>query len=76
MSGKYKQILLKIFILLIKTYQYLLSPLLKNCCRFYPSCSQYAIESIQKYGFFGLFKAFIRILKCSPLSKGGFDPIR
>jgi hypothetical protein len=47
-----------------------------QCCRFYPSCSAYAIEAIEKYGlFFGGLKAAKRILRCHPFSAGGYDPV-
>jgi putative membrane protein insertion efficiency factor len=52
-----------------------LPPFLGRNCRFYPSCSQYAIDAIEKYGIFkGLFKSIIRILKCNPFHPGGYDP--
>ncbi len=64
-----------IFIFLIRLYQTFISPLLGPRCRFYPSCSQYALESFQHYGFFvGFYKSVWRILRCNPLSEGGFDP--
>lgn len=45
-------------------------------CKFYPTCSEYAKQAISKYGcFVGLWKSFIRILKCNPFSKGGYDPL-
>jgi len=45
-------------------------------CRFYPTCSAYAYEAIEKFGFFkGCFLAFKRLLKCHPFHKGGFDPV-
>ena len=48
----------------------------KPCCRFYPTCSQYALEAIQKYGAFkGFFLALWRILRCNPFCKGGYDPV-
>lgn len=47
-----------------------------NSCRFYPTCSNYAIEALEKYGFFkGWFLAIKRILKCHPLGKKGYDPV-
>ena len=65
----------KISIKLIKLYQKI--PLSShNSCRFYPTCSNYAIEAIEKYGFFkGWFLAIKRIIRCNPFSKGGFDPV-
>ncbi len=64
----------KVLLLTIKAYQRFISPLKKPCCRFYPSCSEYAVLAIKKYGAFkGLAKALWRILRCNPLSKGGID---
>ena len=62
---------------LIKTinlYRRFISPLTPPCCRFYPTCSEYAILAIRKYGAFkGSLKAAWRILRCNPFSKGGID---
>lgn len=59
---------------LIRMYQWILSPMLGDCCKFYPSCSQYAIESIEKHGVLkGIFRSTKRILKCNPWHKGGID---
>jgi len=64
----------KNLILTIKFYQKFISPYLGKNCRFYPSCSDYCIGSIKKYGIFkGLFFGFKRILRCNPLLKGGID---
>lgn len=62
---------------LVKFYKKFLSPLKRNgCCRYIPTCSQYALEALQKYGpFKGSFLAIKRILKCNPFSKGGYDPV-
>jgi putative membrane protein insertion efficiency factor len=61
---------------LIQVYRILISPLLGNNCCFYPSCSLYAQEAINKYGFFrGVWLALRRLLKCHPWSDGGFDPV-
>jgi hypothetical protein len=66
-----------LFILLIKGYQKIISPVLPPSCRFYPTCSEYGIEAIEKYGVIkGGFMAAWRILRCNPLSKGGYDPVR
>ncbi|PJE63213.1 membrane protein insertion efficiency factor YidD [Candidatus Roizmanbacteria bacterium CG10_big_fil_rev_8_21_14_0_10_39_6] len=46
-------------------------------CRFQPTCSQYSIEAVQKYGALkGLYKGIVRIFRCNPWSKGGFDPLK
>lgn len=61
---------------IIKIYKYLISPWLLPCCRFEPSCSQYAEFAIRKYGFFiGGTIAFLRIIRCNPFCKGGYDPV-
>ncbi len=61
-------ILTKFFILFIKVYKYLFSPLLGNKCRFLPSCSDYFIESLNEHGFLkGLYYGFKRISKCHPI---------
>jgi len=61
----------------IKAYQHLSRSVFFNNCRFYPSCSQYAVEAIERYGvLLGAKKAALRILRCSPLSHGGYDPVR
>ena len=66
----------KILIVLIVFYQKYISPLKPATCRFYPSCSDYAIQSIQKHGFYkGIFLALRRILKCHPYHAGGYDPV-
>lgn len=64
----------RLFIKLIRFYQKRISPLFGARCRFYPTCSEYAILAVKKYGFFkGFFKAVYRILRCNPFSKGGID---
>jgi len=61
----------------IKAYQYLSRALLVRNCRFYPSCSQYAIEAIERFGTAkGIKKAVCRILRCSPATDGGHDPVK
>ena len=66
----------QIAILLILFYQKCISPLFPPHCRFYPTCSQYALEAVEKYGFLrGGFLAVKRILKCHPYHKGGYDPV-
>ena len=59
---------------MIELYRNYISPLKKPCCRFYPTCSQYAILAIKKYGALrGTLKAVWRILRCNPFGKGGVD---
>ncbi|MDI9490907.1 MAG: membrane protein insertion efficiency factor YidD [Clostridiaceae bacterium] len=61
---------------LIKLYQRRVSPFKPPSCKYYPTCSQYAIEAIQIWGFFrGIFLAIWRILRCNPFSRGGYDPV-
>ena len=63
-------------ILLIRTYQKVLSPLLGQRCRFYPSCSQYTLEAIQEWGLAkGTWLGMKRLSRCHPLNEGGFDPV-
>jgi putative membrane protein insertion efficiency factor len=66
----------KVLIFPIRVYQRVLSPLLPNRCRFYPTCSHYAVEAIEKHGALrGLWLAIKRISKCHPLHPGGYDPV-
>jgi hypothetical protein len=63
-------------VLVVRTYQIVLAPLLPpNTCRFSPTCSQYAIDAVQKYGVLeGCWKAVKRIGRCHPFHPGGYDP--
>ncbi|MDQ2069755.1 membrane protein insertion efficiency factor YidD [Natronospira bacteriovora] len=64
------------FIFLIKCYRVLISPLFGQCCRFHPSCSEYAMEAVQTHGALrGCCLSVRRILRCHPFSEGGFDPV-
>jgi len=66
----------RIVVAALKFYRNYLSIMNLRCCRFYPSCSEYAIGSINKYGVFaGGVKSAWRILRCNPFSKGGYDPV-
>ena len=61
---------------LIRFYRVSISPLHKPCCRFIPTCSQYAFEAITKYGALkGGWLTVRRLLRCHPLCKGGYDPV-
>ncbi|MEE1195209.1 MAG: membrane protein insertion efficiency factor YidD [Phascolarctobacterium sp.] len=67
----------RILILCIRFYQIFISPLFPPTCRFYPTCSSYAIEAIQKKGpVRGLWLALKRICKCHPFNPGGYDPVK
>tara|TARA_B100001996_G_C18659727_1_gene592595 strand:- start:798 stop:1049 length:252 start_codon:yes stop_codon:yes gene_type:complete len=73
-------IMKKIFILpilfLINIYQKIISPITPASCRFTPTCSNYAIDSLKKHSFLrGIYLSINRILRCHPWSKGGFDPV-
>ncbi|MBA2611254.1 MAG: membrane protein insertion efficiency factor YidD [Bacteroidetes bacterium] len=66
----------KIAIAFVKFYQYCLRPILPNSCRYTPSCSQYAIDSITKYGALkGSWMGLKRILRCNPWGGHGYDPV-
>lgn len=72
----FKTILQFPFILLIRLYKYLLSPLLPNACRYTPTCSQYAEGAIKKYGIIkGIYLGAKRIARCHPWGGHGYDPL-
>jgi putative membrane protein insertion efficiency factor len=63
-------------VLPIRIYQRLVSPFLGQRCRYYPSCSEYAVQAIRQFGILkGLVLAGWRLLRCNPWSHGGFDPV-
>lgn len=63
-------------ILVIRGYQLWISPLLPSACRYYPTCSTYAVEAIEKYGAVsGSWLAIRRIARCHPFRSGGYDPV-
>ncbi len=70
----------KIFICIIKIYKKTISPIISffgSHCKYYPTCSEYAIQAIEKYGVIkGCFLGMKRILRCNPFSKGGYDPLK
>jgi len=66
----------RIIILIIRGYQYLISPFLAPSCRYTPTCSNYAIEAVQRFGFLrGLILSVRRIFSCHPWHHGGYDPV-
>lgn len=67
----------RVAIALLGFYQRFISPALPRACRFHPTCSVYALEAVTRYGFLrGCRMAAIRLCKCHPLHKGGFDPVK
>ena len=74
---KYITLLIKkIMILLIRIYQLFISPLFPPTCRFYPTCSTYFIQALEKHGVVkGSYLGMKRILKCHPGNPGGYDPV-
>lgn len=66
----------KILITLLKFYRRRISPILPPMCRYYPTCSQYALEAVETHGAFkGSLMAILRLLRCNILFPGGFDPV-
>ncbi len=60
----------------IRAYQLLLSPLVGERCKYYPSCSEYAVQAVERFGILrGLVLAGWRLLRCNPWSRGGYDPV-
>jgi putative membrane protein insertion efficiency factor len=65
-----------VLVFLVRGYQYLLRPMLGNNCRFYPSCSDYARDALQRHGAIrGTWLAVRRIGRCQPFHPGGYDPV-
>lgn len=75
-SGTGASALSRLVVVPLRIYQRLLSPLLGARCRYYPSCSEYAAQAIERFGILrGLVLAAWRLLRCNPWSRGGFDPV-
>lgn len=65
-----------IFISILRGYQYLVSPFLGNRCRFHPSCSEYMIEAVRRFGVVkGFYMGLKRLARCQPMCEGGLDPV-
>jgi putative membrane protein insertion efficiency factor len=61
----------------LKAYKWILSPVLPSACRFYPTCSEYMREAVERYGAAkGVWMGVRRLLRCHPFQAGGFDPVR
>ncbi len=70
-------IFVKLLILPIRFYQKFISPMTTSSCRYYPTCSTYAIQALKKYGVFkGSYLAIKRILSCHPWGGSGYDPVK
>ncbi len=66
----------QILILILRAYQAFVSPLLPGGCKFYPSCSHYAVEAVETHGALrGAWLAALRVLRCRPFAQGGYDPV-
>ena len=66
----------RLVVALVRGYQYLLSPLLPASCRYHPTCSQYAVEAVRRYGALkGGVLGARRVLRCHPFHRGGYDPV-
>lgn len=66
----------RVLLALVRFYRRAISTFRPPCCRYTPTCSQYALEAIEKYGALkGGWMAFRRILRCNPFHKGGYDPV-
>lgn len=60
----------------IKIYRNVISPLIPPRCIYYPTCSEYTLQALEKYGFIkGTYKSIKRILRCNPFNSGGYDPL-
>ncbi|MFZ9695243.1 MAG: membrane protein insertion efficiency factor YidD [Chitinophagaceae bacterium] len=71
-----KQVLILPFLLIIRFYQYVISPWIGPKCRYTPTCSHYAVEALQKHGpFKGLWLSLKRISRCHPWGGSGYDPV-
>lgn len=73
---KIKILLAAPIILIIKLYQFIVSPLLGSNCRYQPTCSEYSVQALREWGiFYGLFLIFKRIFRCHPWGDSGYDPV-
>jgi hypothetical protein len=71
-----RRLVRRLAVLPIRVYQRLVSPFLGPRCRYYPSCSDYAVQAIDRFGILrGLVLAGWRLVRCNPWSRGGFDPV-
>ena len=67
----------KLIVAILRLYKWALSPLLPSACRYYPSCSEYMRQAVEKYGpVRGVWIGIKRVARCHPFHQGGFDPVR
>lgn len=67
----------KLIVAILRSYKLIVSPLLPSACRYYPSCSEYMREAVEKYGpARGVWMGVKRLLRCHPFHSGGLDPVR
>ena len=70
------KLIITILLIPIKLYKFFVSPILPNACRYYPTCSEYAVEALKKHGpVIGFYYAVKRILSCNPWGGSGYDPV-
>jgi putative membrane protein insertion efficiency factor len=66
----------RVVILLLRSYKLVISPMLPSACRFYPTCSEYMLEAVAKYGALkGTWMGLKRLGRCHPFHEGGYDPV-
>jgi putative membrane protein insertion efficiency factor len=76
MKNRMNQIPKAIVLLLLKAYKWAISPMFPPTCRYVPTCSEYAMEAVDRYGAVrGSLMAVVRVLRCNPFAKGGLDPV-
>lgn len=64
-------------IAILRVYKRWISPLLPSACRYHPTCSEYMLQSVERYGAIrGIYLGVLRLLRCHPFHEGGFDPVR
>ena len=74
--GVFTEMVREAMLLLLRVYKWMLSPLLPPSCRYVPSCSEYALEAVDRFGVIkGSWMTVLRVLRCHPFVKGGFDPV-
>ena len=68
---------MQLLLTILRIYKRWISPMLPSACRFYPTCSEYTMDAVQKHGAWrGMWMGLRRLLRCHPFHQGGFDPVR